>query len=493
MIAMTRIVDFRVIGPFSAGTMAELQELASPDGRRWLLKRPKLEFGSHPACYAGFETEQMVLGRIAGPHVPLCPAQGEDDQGPWLVIEHIAGESLEGLAAAAPLPSAEVARLGILLADALHALHRQNVVHQDLTPAHVILRPEGQAALIDFGLACHGDLPDLAAAESNGPLGTPAVIAPEQVLGLRGDPRSDLYAAGAILYRLATGRYPFGTAASTWGLHRRRWFDPPPPRAINPQVPEWLQEIILCCLAVRPERRYASAAQLAADLAHPEQIVIGERGQQRRRAGLRLALQRWWAERRLDPAQPVRPQHQLARAPQVLVAIDTDAHDEALAEALRLALRRLIALDPHGRVTCIGVLEPSLVTEQEESGELSRAFHTARLVALHHWARPLDLPQERIRFHVLTGGDAAACIVDHARLSHADHILMGARGSSTLRRFLGSVSSRVVAEAPCSVTVVRAPPGPRHRKPRSSARRRSRLVGGVGPSAPPTGPPAPAG
>ena len=207
---------------------------------------------------------------------------------------------------------------------------------------------------------------------------------------------------------------------------------------------------------MRPERRYASAAQLAGDLAHPEQVVVGERGQRLRAGGLRLALQRWWAERQPEASQTVKPAGQLARAPQVLVAIDTQSHDEALAEALRLALRRLIALDPHWRVTCVGVLEPSLLTEQEESAELARGFHTAQLVALHHWARPLALPPERIRFHVLTGGDAAACIVEQARRDHADHILMGARGSSALRRFLGSVSSRVVAEAPCSVTVVRA-------------------------------------
>jgi eukaryotic-like serine/threonine-protein kinase len=451
----TSLADYRLIGPFRAGGMAELFQVESPAGEPCLLKRPRLEFGSHPACFAGFETEQMVLGQLAGPHVPHCLAQGQDDQGPWLVIERIPGDSLEERAAAAPLPSAEVARLGILLADALHALHRQNVVHHDLTPDHVMLRPEGGVVLIDFGLASHGDLPDLAAAESQGPLGTPAIIAPEQVLGVRNDPRSDIYAAGAMLYRLATGRYPFGQAASTWGIHRRRWFDPMPPCTLNPEVPAWLQEVILRCLAVRPERRYATAAQLADDLGHPEQVVIGERGKRHWVGRLQLALQRGWAEHRLDPAQPVRPRRQLARAPHVLVAIDTDAHDEALAKALRIALRRLIALDPHWRVTCIGVLEPSVITEQEEGVELSRAFHTAQLVALHHWARPLALPPGRIRFHVLTGSDAASCIVEEARRGHADHIVMGARGSSALRRFLGSVSARVVAEAPCSVTVVR--------------------------------------
>lgn len=459
---MSAPAGFRLIGPFRAGSMAELFEVESAEGEPLLLKRPKLGFGSHPACYAGFETEQAILSRLSGPHAPRCIAQGEDDEGPYLVEQRIVGRPLAELAERAPLPVAELARIGARLAAALHALHRQNVVHHDLTPEHVLLTPQGEAVLIDFGLACHGGLPDLAAAESDGPLGSPAIIAPEQLLGVRGDPRSDLYAGGAILYLLATGRYPFGSAQTSWGLHRRRWFDPPPPRAVNPELPEWLQEIVLRCLAVRPERRYASAAQLAHDLAHPEQVAVGARGRALRRGGWALALRRWWAERGLPTDRRAQPAAQLARAPQVLVAIDTDHHDEALAEALRLAVRRLVAHDPHWRITCIGVLEPSMVTEQDEAGELGRSFHTAQLAALHHWARPLELPRERLRFHVLAGGDAATSLVEHARAIHADHIVMGARGSSALRRFLGSVSARVVAEAPCSVTVVRADTDSRH-------------------------------
>ena len=453
----TMIGDFRILAPFKAGSMAEIFTVEAIDGTRALLKRPKLGFGSHPACYAGFETEQMVLGRLSGAHVPRCFAQGEDASGPWLVFEQIDGTALDDLTASTPLPAEEVARLGLLLANALHELHRQNVVHHDLTPAHVLIVPQRGAVLIDFGLACHGDLPDLAGAEKSGALGTPAIIAPEQLLGKRGDPRSDLYAAGAILYRLATGRYPFGLAQNTWDMQRRRWFDPVPPRRINPALPEWLQEIILCCLAVRPERRYATAAQLAHDLAHPDQVVVGTRGHQIHGGGLRLAAKRWWSERDVDPTAIEKPLRQLSRAPHLLVAIDTDYPDERLAECLRVALRRMIAHDPHWRVTCIGVMEPSIITEQEESGELSRSLHTDRLAALHHWAHPLALPREKSRFHVLTGSDAAACIVDYATAHHADHIIMGARTSSSLRRFLGSVSSRVVAEAPCSVTVVRTP------------------------------------
>lgn len=436
--------------------MADLFEVALPDGRRCLLKRPRLEFGSHPACLAGFETEQMVYARLAGPHVPKCYGSGEDDAGPYLLIEHVTGPSLEALAADAPLPAQEVARLGILLANALHDLHRQNVVHHDLVPGHVLLRPDGDMALIDFGLAHHGALPDLAAAESSIPMGSPATIAPEQLLGIRGDPRSDLYAAGAILYRLATGRYPFGKPSGTWDMHRRRWFDAPPPHSLNATLPAWLEEIILHCLAVRPERRYASAALLANDLSHPEQVRQERRSPDGIIGRLALAWQRWRSEARLEPTATNRPVSQLKRAPHVMVAVDTDSRNEALAEAMRLTLKRLIAHDPHWQVTCLSVLEPSILTEQDEADELQRSLHSARLSAIHQWAQPLGLPAGRIRFHVLTGADAATCLIDYATQMHADHLIVGARGSSSMRRLLGSVSSRIATEANCSVTVVRA-------------------------------------
>jgi nucleotide-binding universal stress UspA family protein len=84
---------------------------------------------------------------------------------------------------------------------------------------------------------------------------------------------------------------------------------------------------------------------------------------------------------------------------------------------------------------------------------------TERFMALRHWAQPLELPEGRVRFHVLEGSDAAAQIIRYAAKRHADHVVMGARGSGSLRRILGSVSARVAAEARCTVTVVRPEQG----------------------------------
>ena len=453
----TEIAGYRVQEKLREGGMAVLYRVAPPgDAEPCLLKVPKLAFGNHPACYAGFDVEQMILGRVAGPQVPRLLVKGEGEFGPYLVMEHITGTSLAEFARSAPLPAGEVARLGAALASAVHALHRQEVVHHDLKPSHVILRRDGQAALIDFGLAFHGHLPDLVEEESDLPLGTPAYISPEQIAGVRGDPRSDVFALGAILYLLATGRLPFGEPTSRAGLRRRLYFDPVPPRRILPDLPEWLQEIILHCLEVQADARYATAAQVAHDLTHPGQVALTERGRRLSRPGPMVAAKRWLAALTAPPHTRRSPTEHLARAPHVLVAVDIGCDSEALFRALREAVRRIIAGELRWRVSCVSVLEPSVLTEQEEGAEIMRSLHMQQLVELHHWAQPLGLSQERLRFHVLEGGDVAARLLKYARASHADHIIVGARGSSGLRRFLGSVSSRVVAEAPCTVTVVRA-------------------------------------
>jgi nucleotide-binding universal stress UspA family protein len=453
----TEIAGYRVLDKVHEGGMAVLYRVESMAGAGTaLLKVPKLGFGSHPACSAGFDVEQMILGRVAGAHVPQMFARGEGDFGPYLVIEDIPGTPLANYARHAPLPAEEVARLGAAMASALHDLHRQEVVHHDLKPSHVILHQDGQAALIDFGLACHGHLPDLVEAESDRPLGTPAYVAPEQLAGVRGDPRSDVFSLGAILYLLATGRLPFGAPGSVAGLRRRLYFDPLPPRRIIADLPEWLQEIILHCLEIQMEARYSTAAQVAHDLAHPDQVSLTERSRRLKQAGLMVAARRWWLALNAPQRVSRPPTEHLARAPHVLVAVDTGYASEALFQALRDAVQRIVSSESDCRVSCVNVLERSVITEQEEGAEILRSLHTQRLVELHHWAQALGLQQERLRFHVLEGGDVASRLIEYARASHADYIVMGARGSSGLRRFLGSVSSRVAAEAPCSVTVVRA-------------------------------------
>ena len=142
-----------------------------------------------------------------------------------------------------------------------------------------------------------------------------------------------------------------------------------------------------------------------------------------------------------------------------MVAVDFTDGGEALAEELLGYVKRLLAISPGVRVACVNVLKLNMLTISPTFDEEGRSIHVQRLVELKEWARPLGLAQERVTFHVLEHMDAAVALVDYARMNHVDQVLIGARAHSTLRRFLGSVSSRVVAEAPCTVTVVRTPQG----------------------------------
>ena len=435
--------------------MARLYAVETPAGAPPLLmKVPRLEFGSHPGCLVGFEVERMILGRLQGPHVPRLVASGAEDDSPWLVMERIEGESLSAIAAREPLEAAEVARLAAAVAAAVHDLHRQNAIHLDLKPENVLLRADGTAVLIDFGLSRHAELPDLVGEEYDIPAGSAPGIAPEQLAGTRTDPRSDVFALGVIASGLATGALPFGTPATRLAMHRRLYVDPLPPRALNPGLPPWLQEVILRCLEIRPEARYATAAQLAHDLAHPAQVPLTARAARLARAGPLVVVRRWLGALAASAEAPAQPAAHLARAPHVLVAVDPAGNREALDEAMRAALRRAQVAEPDLRVTLMSVLAP-LPFGEESDIALEHSRQTAALIALRHWAAPLGLPPEKLRLHLEEAGDAASALLGYAAAHHVDRILLGARGHSALRRYLGGVSARVVAEAACTVTVAR--------------------------------------
>jgi eukaryotic-like serine/threonine-protein kinase len=116
---------------------------------------------------------------------------------------------------------------------------------------------------------------------------------------------------------------------------------------------------------------------------------------------------------------------------------------------------RILSIEGEARIACVNILKTSRIAVDILEDEEGRSLHVQRLVLLRHWGASLDIPKERITYSVLEAPDPASALVDYARHNNVDHIVIGARASSALRRYLGSVSSRVVAEAPCSVTVVR--------------------------------------
>jgi nucleotide-binding universal stress UspA family protein len=456
-LAVGDIVDgFQLEAQLPAGGMAGFWRVKHPDfSLPLIMKIPLLRPGEDPITIVGYEMEHMILPRLSGRHVPRFIAAGPFEQ-PYIVMEFIDGCSVRELLAETPLAPDRVAAIGAPIAFALHDIHRQHVLHLDLKPSNVLLRPNGEAVLIDYGLAHHELLPDLVAEEIDGPVGTGPYVAPEQVLRDRTDPRSDIFALGVIMYFLATGERPFGEPQRAAEWRRRLWRDPFPPRRWNPQVPPWLQEIILRCLEVDPDHRYATAAQLAFDLQHPNEVVLTRRAESLHRDGfLAVLLRRLHASRAPGPVRRKSVSGMLAGAPIVVAAVDLDA-DTPLADALRDAVRRVLVTDPSARLACVHVLKTASLAIDTWEDAQGRNVHLQRMIELKHWARALPIDPTRITYHVLEGGDPGAALIEYARNNQIDHLLLGARGATPLRRYLGSTSTHVVAQAPCTVTVVRA-------------------------------------
>ena len=267
------IIDGYCLGEriHKGGTCAIYRATAPVDrepGFPIVLKVPFLGHGESTLGIISLEMEQLILARLTGTHVPRFVAAGDIRAAPYIVMEWIDGVGLAAVIARAPLPPEDVARIGATLADAVHSAHLQEVIHFDLKPENVMLRPTGEAVLLDFGFARHARYPDLLAEERHFAAGSAAYVSPEQLQGDRSDVRSDLFALGVLLYELATGKQPFGEPQTYAGMRDRLWRAPAPPRAINASVPPWLQGIILRCLEPVPDARYQSAAHIAFDLRH---------------------------------------------------------------------------------------------------------------------------------------------------------------------------------------------------------------------------------
>jgi serine/threonine protein kinase len=430
--------------------MAVIWRVSRPDvAMPLVMKVPKLRYGEDPASIVAYEVERLVLPRLTGHHVPRFVEAGDFDR-PYIVMELVHGRSLVTRLDETPLPPAEVAELGAAIAEALADVHAQAVIHHDVKPSNVIVREDGTVVLIDFGFARHAALPDLIATEFRGPVGTGAYISPEQLSGRRDEPRSDLFALGVILYFLGTGERPFGDPLRQRDWRRRLWRDPVPPRRRQPACPPWLQEIILRLLEVEPAERHSSAAALAAELREPVRVCLTARASRQGRDGAWTVLRR-----RLHANERAAPAPTPAAAPLVMAALDVAPDNQRLALELRDAVRRVLANEPGARLACVNVFKTSRLANDELEDAEGRTVQLRRLDELMRWARPLGLPPERATGHVLESPDIAAALLDFARANGVGHIIMGARSSSALRRYLGSVSARVVAEAPCTVTVVR--------------------------------------
>jgi len=442
----TRVDGFTVGERVHAGAMGCLYDVTAGGAAfPMLMKVPRLDTGVDAAqSLLAFDTEALILPRLHGPHVPRFVAAGEHESVPYLVMERVPGESLDRRAL--PLAPDAVAEAGAAIADALHELHSQDAIHLDLKPDNVVLRPDGSAVLVDFALAHHRELPDLLAEERRHAAGSAPYVSPEQVLGSRSDARSDLFALGALLYELATGRAPFGAPRTLAGLRDRLWMDPAPPAAWVPALAPALQEVILRCLEPDPARRYQSAAHVAFDLRHPAEVPLTERAHRKTASGVLAQARRWWNAR----GHRLATQAEREAAPVVMVAVDTRHPDDPRQPDLQRATRRILSLSREFRLICVAVVPAELAGSP---GQDPQVEHRIRL---RHWIAPLAVDPARVSLHVLEAPDAAAALVDFAGRNNVDLIVLGAPApGERARAGWRSGASTVTASAACSVHVVR--------------------------------------
>jgi len=466
------VIDgYRIDACAHKGGMGSIFRVTAPaekdPGFPIVMKAPLLGRGESSIGIESFEMEQMILSSLSGQHVPRFVASGDVTATPYIVMEWIEGQPLSELVARAPLPADEVARIGAALADALQSVHTQEVIHLDVKPENFILRPSGEAVLLDFGFARHARYPDLLAEEQQFAAGSAAYVSPEQMLDDRSDPRSDLFALGVLLYELATGELPFGQPETLAGMRDRLWREPAPPRAVNAQVPPWLQEVILHCLEHDVAARYPSAAHIALDLRHPEQVALSARAERTTGAGILEQAALWWRARRKQRVRGKTLQGAGTGPVVIMVAVDTEHPDDERHSPLQWTTGQIVSLNAEFRLMCVSVVKSVRVGEGSAEIETTTGMHLEHKTRLRHWVEPLKLPPSRVSLHVVEAVNAADTVLELARANHVGLIVLGAPGPSGKK--LGwwrSAASTITANAPCSVHVVRVQ---ERRSPRGEA------------------------
>jgi serine/threonine protein kinase len=255
------LVDRYEVGRLlGAGGMAEVFEgrdrlLA----RRVAIKVLRAQFARDPSFLIRFKREAQAAVGLSHPNIVGVYDTGTEDGTPFIVMEFVDGRTLKEVIRAGRLYPTRAAEIAAEICNGLAAAHARGLIHRDIKPGNVMLTPDGNVKVMDFGIARAGAMP-----------GTAQCISPEQAQGQTVDSRSDLYSVGCCLYEMLTGRVPFTGESPVAIAYRHVREDPTPPRMLNPDVATLLgaslEAICLKAMAKLPDDRYQTAAEFHDDL-----------------------------------------------------------------------------------------------------------------------------------------------------------------------------------------------------------------------------------
>jgi PAS domain S-box-containing protein len=300
-----RIGPYAVLEEVGRGGMGAVYKARDERLGRLLALKMIRSAGHDAAAAARFLREARAVAALQHPNIVQVYDVGIDAGQPYIALEYCGGGSLADQRDGTPWPPRHAARVIQLLAQAMDCAHQTGVIHRDLKPANVLLTTDGVPKITDFGLAKRLE-EDVGQTQTGDIVGTPSYMSPEQAEGktrLIGQ-LSDVYALGAILYELLTGRPPFQAATPLDTLLQVLEGEPVAPRRLQPQTPPDLEIICLKCLQKEPGRRYPSAGALAEDL---ERFLEG-RPVTAAPAGWGRRLRRLFQARPVVPAGPPRPE-----------------------------------------------------------------------------------------------------------------------------------------------------------------------------------------
>ena len=269
----------KTIARSGMSTLYRATDLAS--GRQVAIKIPHAEMEKDPILLERFKREQEIGQELDHPGI-VKTFDDEDRSRLYMVMEWVDGNLLRNILndqdehGERRLPIERAVKIALGILDALDYMHKHGVVHRDLKPENVMVDDEDNIKLIDFGIAMKEDARRLTYAGPSPMLGTPDYISPEQVKGQRGDQRSDIYALGAMLYEMLTGKVPFVGANPLVVMNERVLMDPVPARKLNPEITPQLDEILHRAMVREPRHRYSTAADMAWELEHQEQVGVDE-------------------------------------------------------------------------------------------------------------------------------------------------------------------------------------------------------------------------